>query len=119
MDGEVSRASNRGPTRSTHHTEMAEGGSVGRRRVDGDEGGNTARSSDIAAVGEYLPALRLRSLGEKVAGEVGAWGYGGCPLCRRCRTGVRAQERRGSVSGAVAGADAEIRAGTTCREDAV
>src|SRR5580658_591229 len=119
MAGEVCRASSRGPSHHPSDPEMAEGGGVGRRRVEGDKGRDAAGGSRIALAGEHLSALRLRSVGKPVAAEVGAGGHDGGPLRRRCRTGVRASEGRGSIPGATAGADAEVRAGTAPGENAV
>jgi len=60
--------------------EMAEGGGVGRRGVDGDQGRNAARGSSLAFASQHLPALCLRSLGEPVAAESGARGRDCGPL---------------------------------------
>src|SRR5580698_5308200 len=118
MAGEVCRASSRGPSHHPSDPEMAEGGGDGRRRVEGDRGRDAAGGSGIAFAGEHLSALCLRSLGEPVAAEVGARGHDCGPLRRRCRAGVSASEGRGSIPGATAGADAEVRAGTAPGENA-
>src|SRR6266542_3868398 len=118
MAGEVCRAPNCGPARDPLNPEMVEGGSTaGRRGMGGDRGGDATRGSDLAAVGEPLPASCFRYLGEAVAAEGGERGHDYGPLRRRCRIGVRAPEGSGSVPRAVAGADAEVRAGTTPGED--
>ena len=41
----------------------------------------SARFGDFTAAREYLPALRFRSLGERLAQEMGARRGGGHPLC--------------------------------------
>src|SRR5207248_10978165 len=87
MAGEVCRASNCGPAPHSPDPEMAEGGGVGRRGVEGDEGRDATRGSSIAFAGKHLSALCLRSLGEPVAAEVGARGHDRGPLRRRCRVG--------------------------------
>src|ERR1700692_1164962 len=97
MAGEVYRASDRGPAHSTPDPEMVEGGSVGRRGMEGDEDRNAAGSSGFTFAGEHLSAQCLRSLGESVAAEVGARGPDCGWLRRRCRTGVRTPERGGSI----------------------
>src|SRR5437016_9718637 len=67
--------------------------------------------SRITLTSKPLSASRLRSLDKPVAAEVGEGGHDRGPLRRRCRAGIRAPEGRGSIPGAVAGADAEVRAG--------
>ena len=47
--------------------EMAEGGSLGGRDLDGDRSGYTARGGGLAAARERVPALRVRPLGPAMA----------------------------------------------------
>src|SRR5450759_3373233 len=119
MASEVSRASDRGPARDPSDPEMVEGGRVGGRGVEGDEDRDAPGGSGFTLAGKYLSASRLRSLGGAVAAEERARGHDHGPLRRRRRAGVRAAEGRGSIPGAVAGADAEVRAGTAPGENAV
>ncbi len=82
MAGKVRRASDRGPAHPPADPEMAESGGVGRRGMDGDQGGDATGGRSIASAGEHLSALRLRSVGKPVAAEVGAGGHDRGPLCR-------------------------------------
>jgi hypothetical protein len=62
MASEVCRASDRGPARDPSDPEMAEGGSVGRRGVEGDEGRDAPGGSDDSpnAKGNFEFERRLR-----------------------------------------------------------
>ena len=68
---EVRRASRGRSPDTSPDPEMAEGGSIGRRSVVGDEGRNAARSSGFAAARQRVSALRLRSMGRGLAQESG------------------------------------------------
>src|SRR5246500_1994190 len=60
--------------------EMAQRGSNGGRQMVGHEDRQSARLGGFTVACEYLPALRFRSLGERVAREVGPRRGGGRPL---------------------------------------
>ncbi|MBP1598229.1 MAG: invertase [Acidobacteria bacterium] len=72
----------------------------------------------FALVGQYLPALCLRSVGEGMAEEGGAGRDDRHPLRRRCRVGIRAPDRCRSFPEGVRGTAGEVRAGVTPRENA-
>src|SRR5271157_1250366 len=97
---------------------MAGGRSLGGRNVVGDEGGDTARGSDLALVGEYLPALRPRPVGAPMAREAGVRGRDPDTLCRRFRHGVSAPGGSGAIPGSTGEALAKVRAGIAPGEDA-
>src|ERR1017187_3464619 len=97
---------------------MAEGGSGGGREVVPGGGRESARVGNFADPGQSLPALRAGSLGEGMAEEAGTRRDDHRAICRRRRAGVRETRRRRTVSEAVAGTAAEIRAETTRGEDA-
>ena len=72
MDDEVRRASRGRSPNAPPDPEMAEGGSVGRRPMVGDEGRYAARGSGFTAAGERVSALCVRSVGRGLAQESGA-----------------------------------------------
>jgi RNA-directed DNA polymerase len=63
MDDEVHRAPGGRSEGTSPDPEMAEGGSIGRRPMVGDETGYAAGSSGITADRQRVPSLPLRSLG--------------------------------------------------------
>ena len=63
MDDEVHRAPGGRSKDTSPDPEMAEGGSIGRRPVVGDEDGYAAGSSGLTADRQRVPALRLRPVG--------------------------------------------------------
>ena len=71
--------------------EMVEGGGLGGRRMVGDGRWDAARGGGLAAAGERLPALRLRSMGRGLARESGERRHDRRPLRRRSRGGVPAR----------------------------
>src|SRR5882724_10610001 len=77
--------------------QMAQGRSDGGWTDDPDNSGDAARCSDLAAPGEHLSALRLRSLGTTVATTPCSGKRHLRALRRRYRCGVRAQGRRRAV----------------------
>jgi hypothetical protein len=63
-------------------SQMAEGGSIRGRELVEDRGRDSARSGDLAAAGEHLSALRLRSMGQALAKASGCGRHGRYPLRR-------------------------------------
>ena len=63
----------------------------------GDEDGYSARGGDFAAAREYLSALCLRSLGERLAQEMGARRRDRRPLRGRYRLRLPASRRKQTV----------------------
>ena len=67
----VPGARNRRPPHSAPDPQMVEGGSVGRRRVEGDPAGHAARGGDFTAAGKRVLALCSRLVGASLAEKVG------------------------------------------------
>src|SRR5437016_5127499 len=67
MDGQVSPASDRGPTDPPPGQEMAEGRRTRGWSVVGNEKGDSARLGDFTAALQRLLTLRLRPLGPALA----------------------------------------------------
>ena len=81
LAGPVRGASRRRRPHPTVDPEMAQRWGDGGRRMVEHEDRESARFGDLTAAREYLPALRFRSLGERVAQEMGTRRGGGHPLC--------------------------------------
>jgi RNA-directed DNA polymerase len=92
--------------------EMVESRSDGGRQVVGSEDRESARFGDFTAPGEHLPALLFRSLGERLAQEVGARRGGGHPLRGRHDRGIPISDRRRSLPGKLTGTTGKVRTGT-------
>jgi len=101
-----------GPTDSPPHPEMAGGGSLGGRDLDGDRHGYTARGRGLATARQRVPALRVRPLGPAMAASVGHRRHDCRAVRRRHRPGIRASGRCGAVPPGMAGPHAVVRAGT-------
>src|SRR5690606_277782 len=69
--GAIRRASHRGSARRAAHPEMVERWRAGGWEANTRTGRDAARGQRLAAPGEYLPALRVRSLGSSIAKEAG------------------------------------------------
>ncbi len=61
---------------------LRDSGSIGRWAMVGDEGGYAPGSGDLAAAGQYLSALRTRSMGHRVAQSTYKGGCHHRPICR-------------------------------------
>src|SRR5271157_1667379 len=61
---------------------MAEGGGDGGRQMVGTTDRESAGVGDFTALRQYLPALHVRPMGERLAQEKGARRGGGHSLCR-------------------------------------
>src|ERR1019366_2317345 len=118
MDHEVHGASSGRPTGASPDQEVADGGSIGGRRMVGDESRHAARGGDLAAVSERVPASCLRSVGGGLARERGERRDDRGPLRRRSRSGIPASGGSGAVSGRVSEAAGEVRAGGPSGENA-
>src|SRR5438874_11720121 len=75
MDGQVSPASDRGPTDPPPGQEMAEGRRTRGWSVVGNEKGDSARLGDFTAALQRLLTLRLRPLGTALA-DASSYGRG-------------------------------------------
>src|SRR5579872_1458058 len=117
MDAPIRAASRGRPPHSAPHPEMAEGGSAGGRRVEGDGDGDAARGGDFTPAGEYLSALRLRSLGAGVE-ETRARRRGRRALRGRHGAGIPGADGSGPLPGGLPGTAAEVWAGTASGENA-
>src|SRR5208282_3902040 len=118
MAGPVPPASDSGPARRAAHPEMAERGRAGKGYANVRGGRFAARRKCIAAAGEYLPPLRLRSLGSSMAQEAGARRCDRGALRRRHRGWIRVQRRGRKVLGGTERTNAEVPTGTAPGEDA-
>src|SRR5262249_35169139 len=98
--------------------EMVKGGGDGRREVVRDQGRDSARGGGFARAGKSLPALCARSMGAGMAAEGSARGGHYRALRGRRGAGVSIPGRGYEVPGGIAGASAEVRAGTASGEDA-
>src|SRR2546430_2200088 len=78
---------------------------------------SSARSTrrTFSAAREYLPALRFRSLGERVAQEVGTRRGGGHPLRGRYHLGIPTPSGRGSILGELTGTTGNVWTGVASR----
>src|SRR5690349_23942097 len=79
MDG-AGGGANLGPEGAEIDPAVVEGRGDGRRDGEGNAGGNPAGRSDLAVVGEHLPAPVGPALGEEVR-----FAWGADPICRRFR----------------------------------
>src|ERR1017187_5459528 len=98
---------------------MVEGWGDGRRPMGGDGDRHAARSGDLAAAGERVPALRFRPLGGSLAQEGSARTSGCGPLRGRSGGGVSEQSRCRAVPERVSGKAGKVRSGTSSGKDAV
>src|SRR2546429_6831161 len=116
MDGQVSPASDRGPTDPPPGQEMAEGRRTRGWSVVGNEKGDSARLGDFTAALQRLLTLRLRPLGTALA-DASSYGRGHRgSLCGRHGTGVSAPSGGRTISPRLARAAAEGRAGIRSEE---
>jgi hypothetical protein len=118
MDHEVRSASRGRQPHSAPHSEMAEGGSAGRRRMEGDGDGHAAGRGNLAAAGERAPALRFRPVGGSMATERGARTSCCGPLRGRSGGGISVSGGSGAVLERLSGTVGEVRTGTSYGEDA-
>jgi hypothetical protein len=95
--------------------EMAQRGGDGGRQMVGHEDRQSARFGDFTASREYLPALRFRSLGERVAQEVGTRRGGGHPLRGRYHLGIPTPSGRGSILEELTGTTGNVWPGIASR----
>ena len=95
--------------------QMARSGSDRRRKADPCANGDSARGGGFATAGEYLPALRLRSLGSALAETARARRGHRASLCRRQCGGLRECEDGASVSGGTAGTAGQVRTDSASR----
>jgi hypothetical protein len=85
MACQVHRASHRGPARRAAHPEVVERGRAGGWETNPYGGRDASGRQCVAAVGEYLSPLRVRSVGSGMASKAGA---------RRCnRRAIRGRYR--------------------------
>src|ERR1700730_4852340 len=103
LAGPVRGASRRGPPHPTADPEMAQRWGEGGRRMVGHEDRQSARLGDFTASRECLPALRVRSLGERAAPEVGTRRGGSHPLRGRYHLGIPTPGGRRSFLGELTG----------------
>src|ERR1019366_5036647 len=108
-DHEVYGASSGRQSGASADQEVADGGSIGGRRMVGDESRHAARGGDLAAVGERVPASCLRSVGGGLARESGERRDDRGPLRRRSRSGIPASGGGGAVSGGISEAAGGVR----------
>jgi site-specific DNA recombinase len=73
------------------------------------------KGRDLTASREYLLALRFRSVGGRLAQEMGARRSGRCPLCGRYHPRIPAPDRSRSFSGELSGATGKVWTGITPR----
>src|SRR5450631_2410807 len=72
----------------------------------------SARLGDFTALGEHLSALLFRSLGERLAQEVGARREGSHPLRGRHYRGIPISDRCRSLPGKLTGTTGKVWTGT-------
>src|SRR5438309_2794892 len=118
MAGPVSPASDSGPARRAAHPEMVERGRAGKGNANVCRCGLAAGRKCIAIAGEYLPSLRLRSLGSGMAEEAGARRGNRGALRRRHRGWIRVQRRGRKVLGGTERTNAEVPTGAAPGKDA-
>src|SRR5438477_6218411 len=97
---------------------MAEGRSDGGRQMVGTADGYAAGFGDFTVACKCVPTLQFRSLGERLAPEVGARRSGSRPLRGRYYLGIPVSNGRGSLSGELARAVGQVRTGTSPGQDA-
>src|SRR5262249_8226428 len=84
---------------------MAEGRSDGGRPMVGTEDRYAAGFGNFTVARECVLTLRFRSLGGRLAQEVGARRGGGRPLCGRRHPGISVSAGRGSLPKRIYGSD--------------
>src|ERR1700686_5646272 len=92
-------------------------GDGGRRMVE-HEDRESARFGDFTASREYLPTLRVRPMGGRLAQEMGARRSGSRPLRGRHHLRIPTPSRSRSFSGKLSGKIGKVWTGITPRQDA-
>src|SRR6516164_1988753 len=82
LDDQVHGASRRRSSHTAADSEMVEGRSNGGRSMVGTGDRYTTGLGDFTVARQRVSALRVRSLGERLASEVGARRSGRHPICR-------------------------------------
>src|SRR5580704_4813478 len=104
---QVRGASRRRPPHPAVDPEMAQRWGDGGRRMVEHEDRESARFGDFTASREHLPALCFRSMGERLAHEMGARRSGSRPLRGRHHLRIPTPSRGRSFSGKTFGNDWE------------